>query len=989
MPQRCDVGEAVKRRLLTQSIGPESIFTLGRETMRNVFFCTLRFLLFVHSARGQVVQLEQGWTKEQREEFYFTPQGSQLIPYKWFLEREQAGNATAFRDSQNMKRYGILLAERSERNPDGLPIGFVKDGVDSIAHAKASLPKSQIARVKSAARFQVKSAYLGSQFDEKLYRKESQSWFGLTCAACHTHEIEYGAKTFRIVGGATQADLESFLRDLGSSLKATYEDNAKLTRFAEKVGRSSDDIEQFKPEVKQISDAVNRLVARNKAKHPYGYVRLDAFGAILNAVCETALNEPLNRRESNAHVSYPTLWNTPRMGYAQWGASADFPEARNIGEVLGVFGCFTIEPGPKQFDSTVRLQNLIRLEHELLEKLTSPRWPKDILPKIDIEKAKRGQKLFVQNCKSCHDGRGEDGKFKLNSAYRIPIRSSTFSEVGTDLQFLKNLAPSNDGLVLTGVLKPLFGNQDKVPRTAMLRFAAGSILQQCASEESVDLSCLAPRPQDPPNPKGAGYIARPLEGIWTSAPYFHNGSVPSLYETLLPSTERSKSFWVGSRKFDSQKVGIDTSVTKIGSQFLVVESDGTPIPGNSNAGHEGHGANETEGFTQTFENGAWRDFTSIERYELVEYMKWLPGEATVQTPIVGFEKVPDGEATRITTIVELTLKQMQNRYPEGARVLRGVHPKDHGCVTAKFEVLPSLCDKYKAGIFQPGATYEAYVRFSNAAGVVGPDSTVVGQHPPAHGSRGMAIKLTGVKGESLLPLHGALTQDFLMVNQPSFAFANVEDYEVLSRVLEETKDKNPAKFFETQFTTGTPEARARAQRTLEISKRIAANSVDGTKGAFEKPPASAADSTYFSAAPFMFGKDSVMKFRVSPVKRSLEEPNVSDPSYLRNALIKRLKAESVVFDFAVQVRDHTKLNLETDIENASTEWADDFVNVARITIPIQEFDSPEQRVRCEELFFTPWHGIAEHMPIGGINRLRKAVYLESAKFRNLPKEPTQ
>ena len=913
---------------------------------------------------------------------------SQLIPYKWFLALEQAEDDQAFRDNANMKRYGILTAEPSERNPDGLPIGFVQDGVDSVAHAKAALPETQVARVKSAARFEVKSAYLGSQSDENLYPKEAQSWFGLTCAACHTQEMEYGDRTIRIAGGGTQADFESFLRDMGSSLKATYEDNAKLRRFAEKVGRKATDIEQLKPEIKQISDAVNRLVERNKAKHPYGHARLDAFGAILNGVCETAMNEPLNRRESNAPVSYPTLWNTTRMGYVQWGASADFPEARNIGEVLGVFGCFTVEPGPKQFDSTVRLKNLIRLERVLLDKLTSPSWPEEILPKIDIAKAMRGKKLFVQNCKSCHDTRGEDGKFKLNSADRIPIRSSTISEVGTDQQFLKNLAPSNDGMVLTGVLKPFFGNQDKVPRTAVLQLAAGGILKQCALEEGVDLSPLVIRQQDPPNLKGAGYIARPLEGIWASAPYFHNGSVPSLYETLLPSSQRSKSFWVGSRKFDPQKVGIDTSVTNTGSQFLVFESDGTLIPGNSNAGHEGHGANETEGFTQTFENGTWRDFTEIERYELVEYMKWLPGESSKQSPIIGFEKVPDDEATRISKIVELTLKQMQNRYPDGARTLRGVHPKDHGCVTAKFEVLPSLGDKFRAGVFQPGAAYEAFIRFSNAAGVVGPDSTVVGQNPPVHGSRGMAIKLTGVKGESLLPLHGALTQDFLMVNQPSFAFANVEDYEVLSRVLEETKDKHPGKFFETQFATGTPEAKARAQRTLAISKRIAANSVDGTKGAFEKPPASAADSTYFSAAPFMFGKDQVMKFRVSPVVRSLDEPNVSDPNYLRNALIKRLKANPVVFDFAVQVRDHTNLNLETDIENASTEWADDFVTVARITIPLQEFDSPEQRVRCEKLFFTPWHGITEHLPIGGINRLRKAVYLESTKFRNLPKEPS-
>ena len=80
------------------------------------------------------------------------------------------------------------------------------------------------------------------------------------------------------------------------------------------------------------------------------------------------------------------------------------------------------------------------------------------------------------------------------------------------------------------------------------------------------------------------------------------------------------------------------------------------------------------------------------------------------------------------------------------------------------------------------------------------------------------------------------------------------------------------------------------------------------------------------------------------------------------------------------------MDLATDIENASTEWKDKYVKVARIVIPAQEVDSPELRLECERLFFTPWHGITAHKPLGGINRLRKAVYDASAFLRNLPKE---
>jgi hypothetical protein len=52
-----------------------------------------------------------------------------------------------------------------------------------------------------------------------------------------------------------------------------------------------------------------------------------------------------------------------------------------------------------------------------------------------------------------------------------------------------------------------------------------------------------------------GYKARPLDGIWATAPYLHNGSVPTLYHLLLPPAERPKSFWLGSRDYDAEKVG--------------------------------------------------------------------------------------------------------------------------------------------------------------------------------------------------------------------------------------------------------------------------------------------------------------------------------------------------------------------------------------------------------------------------------------------------
>jgi hypothetical protein len=105
------------------------------------------------------------------------------------------------------------------------------------------------------------------------------------------------------------------------------------------------------------------------------------------------------------------------------------------------------------------------------------------------------------------------------------------------------------------------------------------------------------------------YKARPLNGIWATAPFLHNGSVPNLYQLLLPEDQRMKTFLVGSNEFDPRQVGFRTDQ---GVKF------NTALKGNLNTGHSG------PGFTQTRkEDGTYRDYTDQERWALIEYMKTL------------------------------------------------------------------------------------------------------------------------------------------------------------------------------------------------------------------------------------------------------------------------------------------------------------------------------------------------------------------------------
>ena len=154
----------------------------------------------------------------------------------------------------------------------------------------------------------------------------------------------------------------------------------------------------------------------------------------------------------------------------------------------------------------------------------------------------------------------------------------------------------------------------------------------------------------------------------------------------------------------------------------------------------------------------------------------------------------------------------------------------------------------------------------------------------------MAIKLMKVEGTRLVKRDEPLTQDFLMVNQPAFAFANVDDYAAFNEFSLTNPD---IRAFIGSRIKLTPEGKPdttdavtlRTLRTGEIVGRIASTKFPP---AFQQPPASPVDNQYFSAAPYLFGPNKVMKYSAKPVAPSAAAPELADPNYLRNALLKRL-----------------------------------------------------------------------------------------------------
>ncbi len=588
---------------------------------------------------NQIRFLEQGWQPEETLWFYTTTQGSNLVPYDLFLELEQIGSTTLFRDNENINRYRYLPQNPTLNNPDGLPVGFVKD------------------------------VFRGDEY------------IGFTCAACHSGQVNYNGIGMRIDGGPGGADLDNFVRDLAKALQHTQQDQGSRDRFVQRVlarGNYRDE-QAVLDALKYATLSLRTYNVVNASDTPYGYARLDAFGRIYNRVLEHVLTSDLIRKEldgvvpsakldailgkenntltgiqrdeifalltdeqlvafknkiansPNAPVSYPFLWDIPQHDYVQWNGLASNAGlgsvGRNTGEVIGVFG--TLDWKRKQgfsisslitgqgfkthvsFESSVNVHNLRRIERRLW-KLQSPQWPEDVLPKIDRARAERGEKLFDEYCEACHSEIQRDDPNR-----RVVAQMSSLERVGTDPRMANNSVYYGGW---SGILRneyvaldagPMLLDQ-RAPAAALLTKATlGTVATPYPYESTIrrcvnwayDLIYAFFTNEIKPSLKGGqydpdtsvdplkslfSYKARPLNGIWATAPYLHNGSVPSLYDLLLPKKRagdpddgeyRPDTFVVGSREFEPDKIGLRHA----GYDGFVFD---TKLPGNSNAGHE-------------------------------------------------------------------------------------------------------------------------------------------------------------------------------------------------------------------------------------------------------------------------------------------------------------------------------------------------------------------------------------------------------------------
>lgn len=331
-------------------------------------------------------------------------------------------------------------------------------------------------------------------------------------------------------------------------------------------------------------------------------------------------------------------------------------------------------------------------------------------------------------------------------------------------------------------------------------------------------------------------------------------------------------------------------------------------------------------------------------------------------PVPAQEQIPADEAAMTRDVIQ-TAVRIVDSHRENTRYLRDAHAKAHGCLNAEVQVLGDLTPELRQGVFsEAGKTWQATLRLSNGSPYPQFDSL--------RDARGMALKLLDVPGTQLLKDRQSRgEQDFVMFNHPNFFVSDVAEYR--QNVAAQADGKKVMAFF--------PGLDPRTWQVRHLFIALAT---------LAPAPASPTQTTYFSVSPYKFGSANA-KFRVAPDPDScpvytLPPQNQALPNFLRSALTQQLSTDRVPACFVLQIQRQDPSQY-MPIEDTSIEWRESdapFETVARIRIPAQDFDTPAQNLQCDNLSFNPWFGLEAHRPIGGINRLRKAVYEAVSDYRH-------
>ena len=333
------------------------------------------------------------------------------------------------------------------------------------------------------------------------------------------------------------------------------------------------------------------------------------------------------------------------------------------------------------------------------------------------------------------------------------------------------------------------------------------------------------------------------------------------------------------------------------------------------------------------------------------------------------EQVPDDEAETELALSDTLKSIYETTYKNSGHAIRSVHAKSHGIVRGTLTVAEGLSPILAQGLFSRAGSYPMVMRFSTPPGDIIDDSIGL--------PRGLALKLLGVEGERLPGSEDDTTQDFVLVNGPAFAAPTPAKFAGNLKLLAKTTDA--PQVFKKIIST--------ALRGMEATLEAFGGESAAMKTMGGAPQLHPLGETFYSQTAFLFGRH-VAKFAVRPIAPALTALTGTKvaiggrPDALREEMVQFFEQNGGDWELCVQLRTDAAA---MPIEDPSVPWSEEsspYLPVAHLRVEAQQAWQEAASVRLEDaLSFSPWHGLAAHRPLGGINRVRRVTYKKSAAFR--------
>lgn len=535
--------------------------------------------------RGQARSLKTAGLEEQAEWFQTTPFSSAGIPMLLFRAFPDFAPEIWGNTVEDLPHLGLPRNEMDERSHAlALGLGFQRS-------AKALIPGTE-----------------GTPLDVTSFQV-----VGLTCGACHISRMRMpnGQLKFLLGNGNTQFDPNAF----GEAVYRTVtRPDFTGEKFRELVWRKQEELSFLTPYAWEFNTDDPRWRAQQdlevslfmntltKVKDPVTGEKRPLSDVMVDTVKRRVLDRqgtidaalgPLYGAEvarlhggtpgqadaigkaaviSGTHaltaavVDLPAVWRQDTREYAQYDGTIRDPFFRNLGATMGVSGNVANEAnrtpgcrGPIQDCTDQHDLNTANayFTASFVTRLEAPKYPFA----VDRTRAARGEALFAKHCASCHSMPEGWSRAITPRTVRVPLTE----DIGADPQRARQLDSDGIGKV-AAQLKRACKDGDRVQGPISVPESACDVDPKEILFDSTS------------NP---GYVGQALTGIWATAPYLHNGSVPNLRALLVPSLRPAK-FWRGNLSYDTKNLGWVNAREPGVSTSAVYD---TSLFGNSNLGH--------------------------------------------------------------------------------------------------------------------------------------------------------------------------------------------------------------------------------------------------------------------------------------------------------------------------------------------------------------------------------------------------------------------